>query len=301
MTNLFDSLSPGRIRIHPEDLAEVRSQLSGPKDRSILGRAKKDVGPGGLDVRRQSEGRRATALSPGKGPDYLQGSSQQEEGGGSVGKHPLPKLPYAYDALEPLISEETLKFHHDKHHKSYVDGLNDAEKKISKAREDEDFEAIPALNAALEFHAGGDFLHTLYWESLVPPSKYAEPSDTLIEAIEQDFGSWESFRAQMKESMVKVRGSGWGVLVKTPSGLRVLTIMNHENGVLWDGIVLLPIDAWEHAYYIDYRNDRATHFDALFDNLVNWAEIERRLKAAKKSPSSTNVSPSRVASMFARR
>ncbi len=211
----------------------------------------------------------------------------KDEGGGwrkknaSVGKHTLPKLPYAYDALEPHISEETLKFHHDKHHKSYVDGLNDAEKAIEGAREDEDFEAIPALNAALEFHAGGDYLHTLYWPSLIPTDDYEEPSDTLIEAIKRDFGSWKAFRAQMKESMVKVRGSGWGVLVLTPDGMRILTVMNHENGVLWDGIVLLPIDAWEHAYYIDYRNDRATHFDAVFDNLVNWSVVERRLKEAR--------------------
>jgi Fe-Mn family superoxide dismutase len=211
----------------------------------------------------------------------------KEEGGGwrkkkaSVGKHTLPKLPYAYDALEPHISEETLKFHHDKHHKSYVDGLNKAEKAIEGAREDGDYEAVPALNAALEFHAGGDYLHTLYWPSLVPTDDYEEPSEELVEAIEADFGSWEAFRAQMKESMVKVRGSGWGVLVLTPSGLRVLTVMNHENGVLWDGVVLLPIDAWEHAYYLDYQNDRAAHFDAVFDHLVSWPEVERRLTAAR--------------------
>lgn len=193
----------------------------------------------------------------------------------SVGKHKLPKLPYAYDALEPHISEETLRFHHDKHHKAYVDGLNDAENKIQAARKAGDFEAIPALNAALTFNAGGHILHVAYWESLTPD--YKDPSKSLVDAIERDFGSWGAFRSQMKESTVKVRGSGWGVLVLTPAGLRISTVMNHENGVLWDGDILLPIDAWEHAYYLDYQNDRAAHFDAVFDNLIDWAEVERRL------------------------
>lgn len=199
----------------------------------------------------------------------------------SVGKHVLPPLPYAYDALEPHISEETLKFHHDKHHKAYVDGLNKAEKQIAAARADEDYEAIPAFNAAMEFNSGGHVLHTLYWPSLVPTDDYEEPSDELVDAIEADFGSWDAFRSQMKESTIKVRGSGWGVLVLTPAGLRVVTVMNHENGVLWDGIALLPIDAWEHAYYLDYQNDREAHFDAVFDNLVNWPVIERRLNDAR--------------------
>ena len=198
----------------------------------------------------------------------------------SAGKHKLPKLPYAYDALEPHISEETLRFHHDKHHKAYVDGLNDAERAIAAARKAGDFEAIPALNAAQAFNAGGDYLHVVYWESLTPD--YKEPSKALVDAIERDFGSWDAFRSQMKESTVKVRGSGWGVLVLTPAGLRIVTVMNHENGVLWDGSILLPIDAWEHAYYLDYQNDRAAHFDAVFDNLVNWAVVERRLKDVSK-------------------
>ena len=199
----------------------------------------------------------------------------------SVGKHKLPELPYAYDALEPHISEETLKFHHDKHHKAYVDGLNDAERAIAEARKSGDFGAIPALNAAQQFNAGGHILHTAYWESLTPD--YKEPSDALVAAVERDFGSWDAFRSQMKESTVKVRGSGWGVLVLTPDGMRVLTVMNHENGVLWDGRILLPIDAWEHAYYLDHQNDRAAHFDAVFDNLVDWSVVERRLKDARGS------------------
>ena len=196
----------------------------------------------------------------------------------STGRHTLPPLPYAYDALEPHISEETLRFHHDKHHKAYVDGLNRAEQEIAAARRDEDFDAIPALNRVLEFNAGGDFLHTLYWTSLVPTEEYGEPSSWLVDAIEEDFGSWDAFKSQMKQSTIKVRGSGWGVLVSTPSGMRILTVMNHENGVLWNGMVLLPMDAWEHAYYLDYQNDRGAYFDAVFDNLINWNEVEGRLR-----------------------
>jgi hypothetical protein len=133
----------------------------------------------------------------------------------------------------------------------------------------------------MEFNAGGHILHDCYWKSLTPTKDYTEPSKELVEAIEADFGSWDAFRSQLKESTIKVRGSGWGVLVSTPNGLRVLTVMNHENGVLWDGSILLPIDAWEHAYYLDYQNDREAHFDAVFDNLVNWPEVERRLGRAK--------------------
>lgn len=199
----------------------------------------------------------------------------------SIGKHKLPRLPYAYDALEPYLSEETLRFHHDKHHKAYVDGLNDAERAIAAARKAGDFEAIPALNSAQQFNAGGHFLHTAYWESLTPD--YKEPSKALVAAVERDFGSWDAFRSQMKESTVKVRGSGWGVLVLTPVGLRVLSVMNHENGVLWDGSVLLPMDAWEHAYYLDYQNDRAAHFDAVFDHLIDWSVVERRWKDASQA------------------
>lgn len=201
----------------------------------------------------------------------------------SVGKHTLPPLPYAYDALEPHISEETLRFHHDKHHQAYVDGLNNAEKSLAEAREFGDYDAVPALNRVLEFNAGGNFLHTLYWTSLLPTGLYSPPSEGLVGAVRKDFGSWGSFRAQFKESAVKVRGSGWGVLVSTPSGMRILTVMNHENGVLWDGVGLLPMDAWEHAYYLDYQNDRGAYFDAVFDNLINWAEVEQRLLKSRSA------------------
>lgn len=193
----------------------------------------------------------------------------------SFGKHILHSLPYAYDALEPYISEKTLRFHHDKHHRAYVDGLNKAERDIQFARESGDFESIPALNASLAFNSSGDTLHTMYWESLTPD--YEAPSQTLVAIIERDFGSWNAFRAQMEESTVKVRGSGWGVLVRTREGLRILTVMNHENGLMWEGDIILPIDAWEHAYYLDYQNDRKSHFEAVFDHLVNWSVVERRL------------------------
>jgi Fe-Mn family superoxide dismutase len=198
----------------------------------------------------------------------------------SVGEHVLPPLPYAYDALEPYISEETLRFHHDKHHKAYVDGLNKAEKALVVARAEGDFEAVPELNRLVEFNWGGHHLHDLYWRSLTPD--YEEPSDYLREAIEKDFGSWDAFREQLKVSTIKVRGSGWGVLVLSPSGLRIATVMNHENGVLWDSVVLLPMDAWEHAYYLDYQDRRGDYFDAVFENLVDWAFVEERLQESQK-------------------
>jgi hypothetical protein len=134
----------------------------------------------------------------------------------------------------------------------------------------------------MQFNAGGHVLHSLYWPSLTPD--HVAPSPALVAAVEADFGSWDAFRAQLRESTVRVRGSGWGVLVWTPSGMRIVTVMDHENGVPWDGTVLLPVDAWEHAYYIDYRNDRGAHFDAVFDHLVDWATVERRLVDARRRP-----------------
>ena len=197
----------------------------------------------------------------------------------AAGKHTLPKLPYAYDALDPWISEETLKFHHDKHHKGYVDGLNAAEDALAKAKADNDFHMIRQTNEDIAFHWGGHYLHTVYWECL---GKDMEASDSLKAEIDGSFGSWDTFREQFKSTAASVQGSGWAVLTwNQDTGMQIAGIKNHEHRVLWDSHVVLPLDVWEHAYYIDHKNDRAAHFEGVFDNCVNWTEVEKRLTEIK--------------------
>lgn len=194
-----------------------------------------------------------------------------------IAPHTLMPLPYAYDALEPWISARTLHFHHDKHHQSYVDGLNRAEQLLCQVMADGKMEWVQAINADQAFNWGGDFLHRLYWHNLTPD--YQPPSQALVRRVEKSFGSWERFREYLKTSTIKIKGSGWGVLVLFPDGsLRVASVHNHEDRVLWQAKPLLAIDIWEHAYYLDYQNDRGKYFDAVFDHLMNWAFVERRLR-----------------------
>jgi superoxide dismutase/predicted kinase len=200
----------------------------------------------------------------------------------TLGEHKLPPLPYDYDALEPHVSEETLRNHHGKHHKAYVDGLNKAEKKIAEAQKDDDFDGVLGLQSMQAFNWGGHYLHSVYWKCLLPTKDYQEPSPELIAAVEADFGSWDTFRSQLKASVKSMQGSGWGVLVWGPMGMKIASVRNHENKVLWDSSVLLPMDAWEHAYYLDHQSDREAYFDAVFDHVVNWAYVERRLDEARK-------------------
>ena len=197
------------------------------------------------------------------------------------GTHSLPPLPYTYDALEPYISEETLRNHHGKHHKAYVEGLNKAEKKLAKAQEDGDFDGILGLQSMQAFNWSGHFLHDLYWKCLTPPEEYREPSAAFVAAVEADFGSWDTFKAQFKASVKTMQGSGWGVLVHGPTGFKIASVRNHENKLLWGGTALLPMDAWEHAYYLDYESDREAYFDAVFDHLINWKYVESRFDQAK--------------------
>ena len=191
------------------------------------------------------------------------------------GRHQLPPLPYAYDALEPWIGEDTLRFHHDKHHKAYVDGLNASEQKLAVAKASGDLDALPQINADIAFHWGGHYLHSVYWECL--GTGYL-PSPTLVRQITEDFGSWESFKALFLKTAESVQGSGWAVLVYNPNlGLQIAAITNHEYRSLWNSVVVLPIDVWEHAYYLDHQNDRAAHLEAIFDNCINWSSVEERL------------------------
>ncbi|MEN6400776.1 MAG: superoxide dismutase [Armatimonadia bacterium] len=195
----------------------------------------------------------------------------------------LPELPYAYKALEPYLSEETLKFHHDKHHNTYVTALNEAEEKIAKAQEGGDFAAIRALSNAIAFNYSGHLLHSLFWTNMSPDGG-GEPQGALAEQIKKDFKSFDIFKAQFLAATNAVQGSGWGILAWQPLGqkLVVLQTEKHQNEAQWGVTPILVLDVWEHAYYLQYQNRRPDFTKGFFD-VVNWDDVAQRLASAKKA------------------
>ncbi|MFY9175300.1 MAG: superoxide dismutase [Peptococcia bacterium] len=196
-------------------------------------------------------------------------------------KHQLPDLPYPYNALEPHMDEATVRLHHDKHHQSYVDGLNKAEEKLAEAREKGDYALIKHWERELAFHGSGHILHTLYWENM-SPNGGGEATGAIASQIVKDFGSYEAFRAQFKAAAVGVEGSGWAVLVWNPQfeKLEILMAEKHQNLTQWGVVPLLIVDVWEHAYYLKYQNKRADFVEAWF-NLINWDDVNARFAKVK--------------------
>ena len=198
-------------------------------------------------------------------------------------EYKLPDLPYLYNALEPYIDEQTVRLHHDKHHLAYVNGLNTALKRLEEARGKVDYSAIKAILRDAAFHGSGHVLHTLYWEGMTTHANSKEPvSGPFLDQVKKDFGSLENLKKELGEATKAVEGSGWGVLVWEPLGkmLMTLTAENHQKLTVWGVKPLFVIDAWEHAYYLKYQNRRAEYVDS-FWNIVNWAEIEKKFRAAK--------------------
>lgn len=199
-----------------------------------------------------------------------------------VGKHTLPPLPYAYNALEPYIDETTMRIHHDKHHQSYVDGLNNAENKLAEARRSGDFSLVKHWERELAFHGAGHYLHTLFW-SIMAPNAGGPATGPAAEQIRADFGSFEDFKKQFSEAADKVEGGGWAIWVWSPRSQRteILTAEKHQNLSQWDVVPLLALDVWEHAYYLKHQNKRADYIKDWW-NVVNWKEVNERLTAARR-------------------
>jgi len=194
-------------------------------------------------------------------------------GGGAVPQrkaYELPALPYDYDALKPQISEEILQFHHDKHHMTYVNGLNTALQKLEKAREQDDFAQVRALSRDLAFNGSGHVLHTLYWQSMAPGGS-AEPDGDFRSAIDRDFGSFAAMAEQLKNASIQVESNGWGILAWEPLGRRLLILQaeRHSDRAIWGCRPLLVCDVWEHAYYLQYQNRRPEYVQA-FMEIANW-------------------------------
>ena len=187
----------------------------------------------------------------------------------------LPPLPYPHEALQPHMSKETLEFHHDKHHKTYVDNLN----KLVPGSEFEsmNLEAIIKKSSGPIFNnAAQTWNHTFFWNGLSPKGG-GEPKGELANAIKQSFGSYQAFKEKFAETSIKQFASGWGWLAKKSDGsLEILSTSNAGNPMTDGKKPLLTCDVWEHAYYIDYRNKRPD-FLAAFWNLVNWDFVSTNL------------------------
>lgn len=194
----------------------------------------------------------------------------------------LPKLPYEYNALAPSMSEQQLTIHHQKHHQAYVNGANAIFEKLEKARKEGADVDIKALLKELSFQIGGYVLHTMFWENLAP-GPAGKPNGPLGGAINAEFGSFERFKSEFTKTAMSVEGSGWAALALDPQTKRLLIMqIEKHNANVYPGFrILLVLDMFEHAYYIDYKNDKAKFVDA-FWNLVNWKAAGRRLEEAQK-------------------
>jgi superoxide dismutase, Fe-Mn family len=197
----------------------------------------------------------------------------------------LPKLPFEYNALAPYISEEQLKLHHQKHHQAYVNGANAIYEKFDKARkENSDFD-VKATLKELSFHVGGFRLHNLFWENLAPAGKGGggAPKGELAQAINAEFLKFDRFKKEFSQAAVSAEGSGWAVLTycRKTQRLLVMQLEKHNVNVIPGFSLLLVLDVWEHAYYLDYKNDRAKFVES-FWNIVNWDEVGRRFDVLKK-------------------
>jgi Fe-Mn family superoxide dismutase len=189
----------------------------------------------------------------------------------------VPPLPYDYDALAPHIDEQTMQLHHDKHHQAYVTNANAALEGTEWADKDveevlQNLDALPQdKQAAVRNNAGGHYNHSLFWEWMGPDAG-VEPSGSLAEAINAAFGSFDQFKAALKDAGVKRFGSGWAWLVHDGSGLAVVSTANQDNPISDGKTPLLGVDVWEHAYYLTYQNRRPDYIDAWW-NVVNWDKV----------------------------
>jgi Fe-Mn family superoxide dismutase len=193
----------------------------------------------------------------------------------------LPKLPYGYKDLEPYVSEEQLTIHHQKHHQAYVKGANALLEKIDKARKENLDLDMKALLKDLSFNIGGHILHSLFWENLAPSQKGGggEPKGILADKIKEEFGSFERFKKEFTQAAVSVEGSGWAALAFCELSNRpvIMQIEKHNANLYPNFTILLVLDVFEHAYYLDYKNERAKFIEA-FWNVVNWQSAEDRLR-----------------------
>jgi superoxide dismutase, Fe-Mn family len=194
-------------------------------------------------------------------------------------KYVLPNLGYGYADLSPFLTEEQLKLHHQKHHQAYVNGANALFDKLEKARKEGLDLDMKATLKELSFHVGGHILHSLFWGNMAPPviGGGGKPEGKLFEAISSQFGSFERFKKEFTQAATSTEGSGWAALAydKASERLVLMQIEKHNVNVHPNCKILLVLDVWEHAYYLDYKNDRAKFVEGFF-SVINWKEAGKR-------------------------
>ena len=203
----------------------------------------------------------------------------------------LPDLPYDYSALEPHISGKIMELHHDKHHKTYVDGANTALEKMAAARESGDLGNVNLLEKNLAFNLGGHINHSVFWKNLSPEGG-GEPDGDVAEAIKDSFGSFEGFKSHFTANATSIQGSGWSVLAydSVSDRLVIFQLFDQQGNVPVGTIPLLMLDMWEHAFYLDYLNVKADYVKA-FWNIVNWQDVAQRLGGATTQGPGLIVTP----------
>ncbi|MFF3671512.1 superoxide dismutase [Microtetraspora malaysiensis] len=197
-----------------------------------------------------------------------------------MGRYTLPDMPYDYAALEPAITGEILELHHAKHHAAYVKGANDTLDRLAEARDAGDFGNLVGLEKTYAFNLSGHVLHSIFWQNLSPDGG-DRPDGELAAAIDEHFGSFAAFQKQLTTATSTVQGSGWGVLAWEPLGRRLVVeqVYDHHGNVGMNTTPLLVFDAWEHAYYLQYRNVRPDYVEKLW-SLINWDDVIARFRGA---------------------
>ena len=201
----------------------------------------------------------------------------------------LPDLKYDYSALEPHISGAIMELHHDKHHAGYVKGANTALEKLADARNSDDFGTINKLQKDLAFNLSGHVLHSLFWQNL-SPNGGGEPTGDVAAQLDSDFGGFARFKRHMSEAAGTIQGSGWALAAWDPASSRIIIeqVYDHQGNHGQGTMPLLAIDAWEHAYYLQYKNVKADFFAAVW-NLFDWEDVGQKLKAARDTDWNPNL------------
>src|SRR5579872_2054121 len=197
-------------------------------------------------------------------------------------RYVLPDLEYDFAALEPHISGRIMELHHGKHHKAYVEGANKTLEQLQEARQKGKLDNAGALEGKLAFNVSGHVLHSIFWRNLMPKGG-GKPGGELAQTIERHFGSFELFKQQLTETAASIMGSGWAALMwdTVSAQLLITQIHDHQSSTMQGAVPLLVLDAWEHAYYLQYQTEKAKYFEAVW-NLWNWQDVAQRLEGAKR-------------------
>ncbi len=195
----------------------------------------------------------------------------------------LPDLSYDYGALEPHISARIMELHHDKHHATYVKGANTALEKLADIRGKGDFATITMLEKNLAFNVSGHILHSIFWTNLTPNGT-GMPAGSFGDTINETFGGFDQFQQQMTEAAATVQGSGWALASWEPAAGRIVVqqVFDHQGNHGQGTIPLLAIDAWEHAFYLQYENRKPDYLEAIW-NVINWDNVQQRYEAARSA------------------